>query len=337
MINRIDPTVNPEALLAVINTSFLTVVGQFGITKENAPNHPAFIKPDAFLAGLKDKYVEFYAYERDKTIIGTVAVTRNKEGRYWIERLAVLPEFRHARIGSVLMEYGFERIKLLGGTQCSIAIVEENTVLKDWYKKIGFVETEVKKYDHLPFLVCYMEKELPITSIQIKTSRLSLVPISFEYAHDIFQEFTDEITLYMVPKPAKDFIESLGFIHASMKNYKDGKEIVFAITKDKEFLGNAGIHHIDTRAPVLGIWVKKSAHGNGYGFEAIAGIVEWAKKNLKFDYLVYPVDKRNVASRRIPERLNGVVVKEVDGVNMKGFVLNILEYHIFPTYRKNDK
>ena len=157
MIKQFDPSKNAERLLRVINTSFLTVATEFKITKESTPTHPAYMDAEVFLSGLKGKYVEFFGYEKDGSIIGTVAVTRNQEGIYYIERLAVLPEYRHSGIGSLLMEYGLERIRKLGGTKCLIAIVNENTVLKEWYKKLGFIEKDVRKFDHLPFLVCYME------------------------------------------------------------------------------------------------------------------------------------------------------------------------------------
>lgn len=160
MIKVYDPAKNVDLLLKVINSSFLTVATEFKITKENTPTHPAFMDADTFLSGLSGKYVEFYGFEKDDLLIGTIAVTRNQEGVYWIERLVVLPEYRHLGIGSRLMKHGLERIKTLGGTRCLIAIVNENAVLKEWYKKIGFVEKEIKKYDHLPFLVCYMESLL---------------------------------------------------------------------------------------------------------------------------------------------------------------------------------
>jgi diamine N-acetyltransferase len=42
----------------------------------------------------------------------------------------------------------------------SIGIIDEHTVLKQWYRKLGFTEVNRKKYDHLPFTVCSMEKRL---------------------------------------------------------------------------------------------------------------------------------------------------------------------------------
>ena len=68
---------------------------------------------------------------------------------------------------------------------------------------------------------------------------------------------------------------------------KKGQELVLAILnkKTKEFLGVAGLHHIDTPYPELGVWTKKSAHGHKYGREAMTALKEWADDNLAYDFI----------------------------------------------------
>ena len=39
------------------------------------------------------------------------------------------------------------------------------------------------------------------------------------------------------------------------------------------------------------------------GKEAITALKHWADANLRYEYLAHPVDRRNGASRRIPESL----------------------------------
>jgi ribosomal-protein-alanine N-acetyltransferase len=57
-----------------------------------------------------------------------------------------------------------------------------------------------------------------------------------------------------------------------------GEELVcFAILKGtKEFVGTVGLHRVNTATPELGCWVKRPAHGNKYGREAIHGLKKWA-------------------------------------------------------------
>jgi RimJ/RimL family protein N-acetyltransferase len=112
---------------------------------------------------------------------------------------------------------------------------------------------------------------------------------------------------------------------------KEGTNLQLVIKhKDtKEYLGNVGLHHLDQKNPELGIWIKKEAHGCAYGLEAITGVIEWAKQNLDFNYLKYPVDRHNIPSRKIPERNNGVIRREYLEKNTVGKELDIVEYWIY--------
>ena len=42
----------------------------------------------------------------------------------------------------------------------------------------------------------------------------------------------------------------------------------------------------------------------------MTGLIEWSHKNIKFNYLIYPVDKKNFASRKIPEKNGGKLWKK---------------------------
>lgn len=159
MIRSVDYKARAAELTAVLHAAFGTVTAEFGITAKNAPGHPAFMTPDMMLEGFRDKTVEFYVYEMDAQTVGTVAVTEH-EGKYQIERLAVLPEYRHSGAGRALMEHAEARIRALGGHEAGIAIVAGNLVLRRWYEKLGYRETRTVSYDHLPFMVTYMKKQL---------------------------------------------------------------------------------------------------------------------------------------------------------------------------------
>jgi len=55
-----------------------------------------------------------------------------------------------------------------------------------------------------------------LQNITIETERLLLVPITMQYADEIFKEFTPEITTYMFPKSAEDISETKTFIQSSI-------------------------------------------------------------------------------------------------------------------------
>lgn len=165
----------------------------------------------------------------------------------------------------------------------------------------------------------------------ITTERLKMVPVSEKFAEDIFQEFTPEVTTYMFAKPAETIDDTLSFIKFSNEQLAKGAMLNVSIfnLQTGEFIGGAGINHTDTKTPELGIWIKKGAHGQKYGREAVKGLKDWAEAKLSFDYLTYPVDKKNIASRKIAESLGGTVKKEYKKVNQSGHTLDEVEYWIY--------
>ncbi len=170
-----------------------------------------------------------------------------------------------------------------------------------------------------------------LTEVEIETKRLILKPVSLEYKDMIFPEFTEEVTKFMYPSSAKKIEETEEFIKSSIEKMEKGTDIYFSIfnKETNEFLGGGGIHHLDTKTPELGVWIKKSAHGNKYGKETIIGIKNWADKNIDYDYLLYPVAKENIASRKIPESLGGRIGREFIGKNQKGKDMEEVEYRIY--------
>jgi len=131
-----------------------------------------------------------------------------------------------------------------------------------------------------------------LTNIRIKTDRLLLKPITLDFAGDIFNEFSWEITKYMYPKHAEKIEETYDFINNSLMKLKSGIDLQMVITNEDEFIGCIGLHNINTLTPELGIWTKKLSHKNGYGLEAMTGLIEWSHENIKFSHLIYPVDKK---------------------------------------------
>jgi len=178
-----------------------------------------------------------------------------------------------------------------------------------------------------------------LLDVEIVTNRLLLKSISIEYKENIFSEFTEEITTYMCPQSPREISETETFIQEGIAQLTSGSDLRVVILKKEtqEFLGCAGIHgihNVKQQHPELGIWLKKAAHGNKYGLEAIAAIKNWADANLKYEYLSYPVDRRNVASRKIPEALGGQISREYEHIKMNGNILHLLEYRIYPNTKQ---
>lgn len=175
-----------------------------------------------------------------------------------------------------------------------------------------------------------------LTSVIIQTQRLLITPITPTYRKDIFREFQEPVTLYMQPLPAKDISETDTFISESIKGLEAGNNLQLVILKKdtQEFLGCAGLHQLDIETPEMGVWIKQSAQGNGYGKEAMTAIKQWADENLSYTYIVYPVAEENTSSRKIPESLGGEVKKEYDKQMPSGREYHFLEYWI-PSNKKS--
>ena len=60
----------------------------------------------------------------------------------------------------MLVKFVGNKIKSLSGNKISIGIIFEHKILLKWYEKHGFKLTGTKKFDHLPFTVAFMEKEI---------------------------------------------------------------------------------------------------------------------------------------------------------------------------------
>lgn len=171
---------------------------------------------------------------------------------------------------------------------------------------------------------------MDILNTRIETARLVLTPVSDADVQEIFSEFTPEVTLFMYPRSPQHIGETQDFITNTENNMRLGKELVCTIRRKdtKEFLGEVGLHDIDTLHPELGIWIKKSSHGNKYGREAVTAMKQWGNEHVTYEYVVYPVARENIASRKVAESLGGVVVREYEQTNLSGITWPFVEYHI---------
>ena len=146
-------------LVKVIRKSNATVAKEFGLTRKNAPTNPAFITYEALDGSMKKGLRMYGLYENDR-LLGCIGIEDSKKGgTFYIERLAVLPSHRHRGIGRRLLDYAFEEIRNRNGKTASVAIINENGELKNWYLGYGFRETGTKTFPHLPFTVCFLQKK----------------------------------------------------------------------------------------------------------------------------------------------------------------------------------
>ena len=169
-----------------------------------------------------------------------------------------------------------------------------------------------------------------LTTLTLDSDRLRLLPVGEAYTDLIFREFTPAVATFMHPRPPEQRTDSEAFVAAAMRANHEGSSLNMVITLHEtgEFLGCVGLHKLVEARPEFGIWVKESAHMHGYGREAIHTLKRWADTYLTYEYLIYPVDSRNLASRKIPESLGAAIISQYDDTGGMGQDLTLIKYRI---------
>jgi N-acetylglutamate synthase-like GNAT family acetyltransferase len=162
MIIRDANEADIDTLVTLLRSSFSDVAERFELTIENCPKNLAFctnerVKSD-FARGLK-----YYILEESGQSCGCVAIEKAGPDVCYLERLAVLPEHRRKGYGKTLVNHIFDQAGKNGAQKVEIGIISEDTKLKNWYTKFGFVQKATKNFDHLPFVVAFMSAEIDET------------------------------------------------------------------------------------------------------------------------------------------------------------------------------
>lgn len=160
MIEKIRENDIPDCV-RLIRESFATVAEQFGITVENAPRFTAFATTEErLLRQFTDEKRPMYAFRDRGLIVGYYSLFLKDPGECELNNLCVSPAYRHGGRGEALLLHAFREARELGCSMMSIGIVEENSLLRVWYERFGFVHSGTKKFDFFPFTCGYMEKSL---------------------------------------------------------------------------------------------------------------------------------------------------------------------------------
>ena len=121
-ITQLAPDDIPAAA-EVIRQAFATVAEAFDLTEENCPTNGAFLR-DAALAEEQERWSRNRGY------------------------------------GGALVAHAVEEVRRSGGGTICIGAMYENRKLVRWYERQGFSITGTRKFAHLPFVVCFMEKSV---------------------------------------------------------------------------------------------------------------------------------------------------------------------------------
>ncbi len=147
------------ALTACIRSGFREVADHFGLDEYNCPSHPSLCR-EAWIHREMDKGITYYCLEEKGKLIGCAALEDAGGKIGYLERLSVVPGRRNEGLGILLVNHICEAARVRGITRVSIAMIAEHEELCAWYQRRGFMKSRWHHYDHLPFNVQFMEKEI---------------------------------------------------------------------------------------------------------------------------------------------------------------------------------
>lgn len=317
-----------ESDVNAISELIIRVSQQFVLkdySEEGQRNYLRSVDPVSILNYLRGDF-DYYVAEEENEIIGVMAIRELSH----LYHLFVAGSHHGKGIARSLWEYVLSACLEAGNS--GVFTVNSSAFAVPAYLKMGFVIMG-EPIEKSGVISTPMEYRLPgqLADLNIETERLRLVPVSPKYREEIFREFTSVITTYMYPAPASEISMTDEFIALSQQKLATNEDYEAVVLEKAtgEFLGCGGIHQIFTATPELGIWIKESAHGNGYGKEAILGLKNWGDQHLNYSYMIYPVDDRNPASLRIPEEMGATVGRAYEIKNESGNMLFISEYHVY--------
>jgi len=145
-------------LCRLIRQSYQDVAKRFELTSTNCPKHPSNCF-DEWIENDFARGVSYFILKHKATPAGCVAIESANADLCYLERLSVLPRERKKGFGGRLVEHVFGIAKKRGAKKISIGIIAEQSELKKWYQKFGFVEGETRGFNHLPFAVTFMTHE----------------------------------------------------------------------------------------------------------------------------------------------------------------------------------
>lgn len=160
--------------------------------------------------------------------------------------------------------------------------------------------------------------------IVIQSPRLQLRQFEITDAAEVFACITPAITRFMRWEPPS-WNEYISRCKERVRA-PNPNTLSFVIRRRdiNECLGMAGLEESDKLSPELGLWIKESAHGRGFGREVVSALVGWAHENLGKDSFTYPVAVQNTASRRIAEGLHGEIIGSRTNPKYEAVVYRIL-------------
>ena len=140
----------------------------------------------------------------------------------------------------------------------------------------------------------------------IKTKNLVLRPYRKEDAKALFENFNDfDVTKFLCgakyPFSLNDSKKWIKFCHKTARQ-NPRKEIIFAIEKNKLFVGSISLKKIKKHKAELGFWIGRRYWNQGIMTEALHAVADFGFDKLKLERLYGYVFLKNKVSAKVFEK-----------------------------------
>jgi ribosomal protein S18 acetylase RimI-like enzyme len=146
-------------LVAIIRTAFKKAADRLGLTAENSGHHASSIT-DTWVIEDMDEGVRYFIIEEGGVPAGAVTMEHARPEVCYIGRLSVLPDYQGRGLGHELLAFAIREAAKTAADHASIGVISDEKRLIEWYVRMGFTTNRQIKFEHFPFEVTLMRREL---------------------------------------------------------------------------------------------------------------------------------------------------------------------------------
>lgn len=164
---------------------------------------------------------------------------------------------------------------------------------------------------------------LTLVGVSLATERLDLRALAPADAPALFQLWSNpDVARYSGAAPWSDPRTAVDAVARYARGAEEGRTLLLGIFGRREgrLLGTCSLFdvHAGSRRAAIGYLLDPSAWGHGYATEAVAALLAFGFDRLGLNRIEAGTDPRNVASRRVLERLGFVE----EGLQRERWIVN---------------
>ena len=171
------------------------------------------------------------------------------------------------------------------------------------------------------------------TAPPLLTERLVLRSLTLEDAPDVQRLAGDYDVASTLPNMLHPYEDGMAeeWMHSCSERFEKDEALNFAITlqKNKNFIGGIALRlDQDNKEGELGYWIGKPYWNRGYMTEAAKAVVAYSFKVLKLNRIHAKYFARNLASKRVMEKIGMRYVNFFPKDEEKGYLEDTCQYSI---------